>query len=241
MKPFLVDTHIHTVASGHAYSTVDEIAREASRKNLQVIAITDHAKSMPAGAHDFHFHNLKVIPKKLYGVTVLKGVEANIMDYEGNIDVSEEILEGLDLVIASYHPPCIAFSDERATTRGLIKIMENPKVNIIGHPGDARYPLNMKRIAQVAKETHTLLEVNNASLKPQSVRPGVKENLIELLKWCKHYETPVIVGSDSHVCYDVGELKESVELLEACDFPEHLIINTQPEKFLEFICYNTLK
>lgn len=235
MKPFLIDTHTHTVASGHAYSTVDEMARFSSEKRLEIIGITDHGSALPGGAHDFHFHNLRVIPKNLYGVRILKGIEANIIDFEGGIDVSTELLENLDIVIASFHPPCIPFNNEEIMTKTLIKIMENPSIDIIGHPGDARYPLDMKRIAEVARETSTLLEINNASLKPESFRPGVRENLVELLKWCKYYETPVIAGTDAHICYDVGSFKESIALFEELSFPEYLIMNTEPDKFLEFI------
>ena len=58
---FLTDLHIHTVASGHAYSTIEEIARAAGEKGLEIIAITDHTAGMPGGAHDFHFQNLGVV------------------------------------------------------------------------------------------------------------------------------------------------------------------------------------
>ena len=50
----IADMHCHTVASGHAYSTVQEIAREASNKGLEMVAITDHGPSMPGGPHCYH-------------------------------------------------------------------------------------------------------------------------------------------------------------------------------------------
>ena len=62
---FLTDMHIHTVASGHAYSTIDEIARFAAEKGLKVIAMTDHSSGMPGGPHDFHLHNTRAIPRVL--------------------------------------------------------------------------------------------------------------------------------------------------------------------------------
>lgn len=235
---YVTDLHIHTVSSGHAYSTVDENIRYAKMKGLEVIAITDHTSGMPGGAHNFHFGNLKVIPKVVDGVRVLRGVEANIIDFEGNIDIEEDILKGLDIAIASLHPPCIAFADEETVTRAVEKAMENPYVKILGHPGDSRYPINAERLVQASKRTGTLIEINNASLKPQSYRPGVRESLVDILKYCKLYEVPVVVNTDSHICYEVGVFEESYEFMIEQQFPENLILNTQPEKLLEILGCN---
>lgn len=237
---FLVDTHTHTTASGHAYSSVDEIARVASDRGLKIVAITDHSHGMPGGAHDYHFMNLRIIPREIHGVRILKGAEINIVDYEGNVDLSKEVMEELDLVVASLHPPCINFADKETITSCIEKVMENPLIHIIGHPGDDRYPLNPERIVKKAKETGTLLEVNNASLKPESFRPGVRENLKAILEECKKYQVKIVVGSDAHVCYDVGKLDEARELLTELNFPEDLVVNTNTDAIFEFISKNTL-
>ncbi|WP_070000769.1 phosphatase [Cellulosilyticum sp. I15G10I2] len=237
----LADTHVHTLASGHAYSTVDEIIREASRKGTKLVAITDHTSGMPGGAHDFHFMNLRAIPEEIYGVKVLRGAEINIIDYEGNVDAQEEIMNEVDMVIASLHPPCIAFAKKEAVTSCIEKVMQNPLIHIIGHPGDARYPLDFERIVKMSKETGTLLEINNASLKPSSFRPGVRESLIEMLHYCIKYQTHVVVGSDAHIAYDVGEFKESYNLLQELNFPKELVINTDVEALLTFISKKRLK
>ena len=237
----LVDVHTHTISSGHAYSTIDENMRAAGNKNLELIAMTDHSPGMPGSTHMFHFSNLKVIPNEMYGVKLLRGVEANIINYEGEIDMSEEVLSSLDIVIASLHPPCIAFSDEETVTSGIEKVMENPYVNIIGHPGDNRYPMDFERIVKASKKTGTLLEVNNASLKPGSFRPGVKENLVKMLNYCKMYNVPVVVGSDAHFYTEIGEFKEAIELFHEVDFPEALVLNTNPEKLVTFIKQKRLK
>jgi len=238
---FLADTHTHTVASGHAYSTIDEILREASKKETKLVAITDHTSAMPGGAHDFHFMNLHILPKEMYGVKILRGAEVNIIDYEGNVDAKQVLMENMDLVIASLHPPCIPFSDEQTLTRCIEKVMENPLINIIGHPGDARYPLDFERIVKKAKATGTLLEINNASLRPGSVRPGVRESLIIMLGYCKQYETQVVVGSDAHIFFEVAEFEESYKLLEELNFPSRLIMNTDIEKLITFISEKRLK
>lgn len=237
----LIDVHTHTVSSGHAYSTIDENMKAAGEKGLTTLAMTDHSPGMPGSTHLFHFANLKAIPNELHGVKLLRGVEANIVNYEGEIDMPNETLSSLDIVIASLHPPCIEFANEETVTIGVEKVMENPYVSIIGHPGDSRYPMNWERIVKAAKKTGTLLEINNASLKPGSFRPGVRENLVIMLKYCKQYEVPVVLGSDAHFYTAIGAFKEAIELLEEVDFPESLVLNTNPEKLVAFIQQKRLK
>ena len=231
----LIDTHVHTIASGHGYSTIDEIARFAKSKNMEVVAITDHSPGMPGGATPFYFGNIRILPDYIAGVRILKGIETNIIDYDGNIDFYPEILEQLDLVIASFHPPCIDMSDKETITRAVMKTIENPYVHIIGHPGDDRYPMDFEKVVQHAKKHNVLLEVNNASLRPTSLRIGVRENLVEILKYSVKYNHPVIVGSDAHFHEHVGGFKESIELLKEVDFPRELIMNLNKQRFLEFI------
>ncbi len=231
----LADTHVHTVASGHAYSTIDEIARYAKSQNLDAVAITDHTEGLPGGAHPYYFGNIRVLPDYIHGVRILKGAEVNIVDYEGKIDMGIEHLEHLDIVIASLHPPCIAFANEELITRAVMKAIENPYVDIIGHPGDNRYPLDFEKIVKHAKAHKVLLEVNNASLRPTSIREGVRENLVEILKLCIKYDNPIVVGSDAHFHEDVGSLAESIELLEEVSFPEHLVANLNQERLMSFI------
>ena len=232
---FLTDMHIHTVSSGHAYSTVDEIARFAGEKGLEIVAITDHNSGLPGGAHDYHFMNLKAIPRNLYGVTVLRGMEANIIDFEGNIDADEETIRGLDFVIASMHPPCLKFGERNEITRAMIGAMENPYVRVLGHPGDNRYPFDHEAVVLAAKRTGTILEVNNASLKPGGFRPGVRENLKILLELCKRHKVRVMANTDAHIAYDVGEFEESIKLFEEVNFPKELILNLHPKQILDFI------
>ncbi|MGL4362692.1 MAG: phosphatase [Cellulosilyticaceae bacterium] len=231
----LADMHIHTLASGHAYSTIDEIIRAAQMKNLELIGITDHSSGMPGSPHDYYFYNIRIIPRMIQGIKVLRGIEANIINYDGTIDVDEKTMECVDYVIASYHPPCIEFSDEKICTSGYINVMENPKVKIIGHPGDSRYPVNNKEIVLAAKRTGTLLEVNNASLLTTSFRPGVRENLVEMLKYCKQYDVQVIANTDAHISYQVGDFELTNKLFEETQFPEELVISTRPKELLEFI------
>ncbi len=88
----VADCHVHTVNSGHAYSTINEYATEAAEKGLELIGMTDHGPAMPGGPHIYHFDNLKIIPDNLHGVEILKGAEANIIGYDGSMDIRDSTL-----------------------------------------------------------------------------------------------------------------------------------------------------
>lgn len=231
----ILDTHTHTIASGHAYNTLNEMVRAAADKGLQLLAVTEHAPAMPGSCHEMYFHNLRVIRREKYGVQLLLGCELNIMDIDGTVDLSPVALQDIDLGIASMHLPCIKSGSREENTQAYLNVMKNPKVDIIGHPDDDRYPVDFLALVQGAAEHHKLLEVNNSSLKPGGFRQNTRKNDREMLKLCMKYQVPVVVGSDAHVEEDVGEFSEALGLLQELDFPEELVMNTSVERFLTFL------
>ena len=229
---FLMDTHTHSVASGHAYSTVDENLRWAEEKGLELVALTDHAPGMKDTTGHAFFANLHVLPEKLHGVRLLRGIELNIMDFEGNVDMDEKVLSRLDLGIASLHVPCITPGSRKENTAALVKVMQNPYVDIIGHPGDPRYDVDYKEVFRQAKETGTLLEINNASLIPGGFRDGSQENVKEILRMSMKEGVSVVLGSDAHFYTGIGDFSYAIDLLKEVGFPEELVLNTDPMRFL---------
>ena len=222
---YVLDLHTHTIASGHAYNTLREMAKAASDKGLSVLGITEHAPKMPGTCHSFYFHNLKTVPRELYGIRLLLGSEVNIMDFEGNIDLEERDLKGMDIIIASLHTPCIKPGSIKENTTAYLKVMENPYVNIIGHPDDGRYPVDYRALVEGAKEKGKVLELNNHSLDPKCFRRDARENDLKMLELCKEYAVPVIMGSDAHFDTLIGEFSMAKKLLEEVDFPEELVLN----------------
>lgn len=234
-----IDTHTHTLASGHAYNTINEMAKTAADKGLKGLAITEHAPQMPGTCHLFYFQNLRVVPRERYGIELLLGTELNIMNEDGEVDLPEETLKTLDIAIASMHTPC--FKGERTVekvTAAYEKVMEHRYVDIIGHPDDGRFPVDMERLVSQAKKTGTLLEVNNSSLRPDGFRENTKENCLRMLKECKKQGAMIVLGSDSHVDVDIAEYPYAEEVLKKADFPEELIANLSLEKLKASLKHN---
>lgn len=226
-----LDSHAHTLASGHAYNTIMEMAKAAADQKLELLAITDHAMAMPGTCHSFYFMNLRSLPRSMYGIEVLFGSEVNIMDYDGKLDMNQGLLEQMDVVVASMHTPCLKPGTMKEVTEGYLKVIENPFVNIIGHPDDARYPVDFEMIVPAAKEHHVLLELNNSSLKPDSSRKDPLPNDIRMLELCKKYHAQIIVDSDAHNVWEVGDHDYAYELLKAMDFPAELVVNRSVEMY----------
>lgn len=231
---YIMDMHTHTVASGHAYNTLFENAKYASEIGLQLLGTTDHGPLMPDAPHEWYFGNFKVLPRELFGVTMLYGCEANIMDYDGNIDLPLARQEKLDIMIASIHEPVMeANRNPDLNTTAFLKAMDNPNVNIIGHAGNPRFPIHEEELVKKAKEKNILIEINNSSF--LTSRLGSDKTCSKLALLCKEYRVKIILNSDAHCCLRIGNFDAAEEILKKINMPEDLIINSSKTDFLNFL------
>lgn len=230
---YVLDVHTHTMASGHAYSTLLENAKYASDIGLKLLGTTDHGPKMPGAPYIYYFNNFKVLPRIIYGVTMIYGCEANIIDYNGNLDVTGKSAKNLDIMIASLHDLCISPGSIEENTQALLKAMDNPLVDIIGHPGNPKFPIYEEKIVKKAKEKDILIEINNSSFKTS--RKGSEPNCIKIAELCKTYGVKVILGTDSHVCFTIGNFDKAGELMDKIEMPEELIMNTDEKKIINYL------
>ena len=225
----IADLHIHTVSSGHAYSTLEEYVAEAKRIGLKMIAITDHGPAMPGGPHYYHFSNMRMIPREINGIKVLRGIEANIINDKGEIDLTEQEIKWgeLDIVMAAMHPR-VGYENqgEEKNTEVLLKTLQNPYVNVIAHPGNPKYPVKIKEIVKAAKEKGILIEINNSS---DFSRPGSHERCVEIAREVKRIGWKVITGTDSHISTMLGRFDEALALLSEAGLTGEDVINTSEE------------
>lgn len=229
---YVVDTHTHTIVSGHAYNTWLENIKEASKNGIKVLGTTEHGPNMPGGPHLFYFGNMKVWPREIEGVFLLRGCEANIIDLEGNLDIPDALQEKLDIIIASLHDVCIKPGSKDENTKALLNAMNNPNVHIIGHSGNPSFPIHYEEVVKKAKEKNILIEINNGSF---GSRAGSESNCAEIAMLCKKHGVNVILGSDAHTCYQIGKFPKAEKLLEAVEMPEQLIMNTEGSKLLHYL------
>ena len=233
MIPDVLDLHTHTIASGHAYNTIYEMAYSASQKGVQLLGISDHGPAMEGAASSFYFRASRRVPRSLYGIQLLFGAELNILDYDGKLDLDDESAAPLDYVIASLHVECIKPGSTEDNTAAYLGAMKNPRVMILGHPDDGTFVSDYERIAYEAASQKVLIEMNEASFRPGTYRKNTFQNAKDLLLACRKYKTGIVVSSDAHIETDILQHKHALELLEEVEYPQEWIINTSVEKALQ--------
>ena len=226
------DMHTHTLASTHAYSTITENCKSAAEKGIRIIAMTDHWGEMPDSPHIWHFDNLRVLPRHICGVTVLRGVETNILNNEGELDMPRKTLENLEWVVASMHRQVYEPSTVQNHTMAYLKAAEDPIVDVIGHCTTALFPIDFEKCIKKCKECGKLVEINESSI---LYKKGSYENSYEVLKLCKKYEVPVVFDSDAHYCELIGVVDTAKKIASEVGFPERLVINSDFDRLAEFI------
>lgn len=226
----IAETHSHTIACSHAYSTIYENVQAAARKGLKFLCVTEHAPKMVDGPHEWFFNNLPLtVPDVLDGVIVLKGAEANILGFDGSLDLNERQLKKLDWVIASYHSPCCPPADIASHTAGWLAVAENPDVDVIGHCGDERFRFDYEPVIRAFAEHQKIVEFNAHSFHG---RPGSRKNCKQIALLCKKYGVRAVCSSDAHFFTEIGNAGEALDMLMEIGYPEELILNTDYERFL---------
>ena len=228
----LTDLHTHTIASTHAYSTITENAQEAARRGLEAIAMTDHCGEIPDAPHIWHFINMRVLPEYLCGVRILRGVEVNICDIHGRLDMEQQLLDKMDIVVASIHDPCYADCGKEDHTEAYMTVVENPAVDIIGHSGNPKFTYDYEAVVRRAGELGKMMEINSNSFK---IRKTSVPNCRKIAELCKKYGVGISVDSDAHFAPMVGCFDAAEEMLREIDFPEELIMNRSLSALQKFL------
>lgn len=224
----LADLHTHTIASGHAYSTLTENVQAARERGLELIAVTDHGPAVPQGAHPWHFWNLKVVPSILDGVRILKGCEANLVpDTENGLDLPDQVLALLDFVSVGFHPT--TGYDERdrlRNTEALLRVMSNPLVDQVTHPGnDEEFPIDMGAVVAAAVEHDVIIELNEHTFAPASARGASTAREREFAVAALEAGAAIALGSDAHYALYVGRFDSALRVAEEVGIPVDRIVN----------------
>lgn len=228
-----VDLHMHTVASTHAYSTLHDYIAVAKKKDITLFAITDHGPDMADAPHYWHFMNMHVWPRMVDGIGILRGIEANIKNTQGEIDCTGVMLERLDLIIAGFHEPVFPPCDKASHTQAIIAAMAAGDVHIISHPGNPKFPIDIQAVAAAAAKYQVALELNNSSFTHS--RKGSEANCRAIAEAVRDAGGYLALGSDSHIALTLGDFERCQEILDEVNFPEDRILNATPRRLLDFL------
>lgn len=232
-----VDLHTHTIASGHAFSTITEMASVAAARGLRGLGTTDHGPALPGGPHPYHFHALRFIPPHLRGVRIFRGVEANIIG-PGELDLPEHTLSRLDLIMAGFHEDCgFRGHDSAENTEALIQLMTKHHLHVLTHLGNPVFPIDGLVVAQRAAELGVAIEINNASFSIS--RKGSADNCRQMACYCAQFGTPVAINSDAHIADTVGEFEQALQAAEESGVRWEQIVNRTLESTLAFLGLDT--
>ncbi len=219
----IADLHTHTIASTHAYATITEMAAEAEKVGLFAMAVTDHARTMPGAPGPFYFESLGILPQYIGSVRVLRGIEANICDYNGNIDVDNKLQNYLEWIVASLHTLTIeGEATVEKCTNAYLKLAENPNVNVIAHSGSEYFKYDYEKVIPVLAKNGKLIEINDAAFR---YNKDYLPNCLKIAEICKMYGARICVNTDSHFTHTLGRAYKTLEMLEDIGFPEKLIVN----------------
>ncbi len=230
------DVHMHTVATD-GKNSIEEMAEAARARGYKYIAITDHSKNlaMANGLDDKraleHIRKIRAVDKKMEGLRVLAGIEVDILA-DGHLDLSDSVLEEMDVVIASVHSH---FNQEPAQmSERLLRAVANPNTAILGHPTgrlllrrDA-YKFDLEAVLEAAAQAGVAMELN--------AFPDRLDLCDTHLRLAKQHRVKIVVNTDSHHTAHLEKMRYGILQARRAWLSKADILNTLPaEKFLKSV------
>jgi DNA polymerase (family X) len=228
------DVHMHTVETD-GRNTIEEMAEAAHARGYEYIAITDHSKNLAFanGLTDEralqHIERIHAAAKKFKGMRILAGIEVDIL-VDGALDLSDPVLEKMDIVIASVHSH---FNQDRDTmTERLLKAIANPNVSVIGHPTGRQllrrdaYPFDLDAILKAALKHKVAMELNSF--------PDRLDLSDVHLRAAKHHGVKIVINTDSHHTSHLEKMRYGVTQARRAWLTKDDVLNAlPPSKFAQ--------
>ena len=221
------DLHMHTTATD-GRDDLETMAAAAHRLGHQYIAVTDHSKAlaMANGLDEHraleHAARVRALNGRFEGLTLLAGIECDILQ-DGRLDLDEECLAQLDLVVASVHSH---FSqDEPQMTDRMLRALECPWVDVIGHPTGRlllkREPLriDMAAVVTAAAERGVALEIN---CQPDRLDLGDRH-----ARLAREHGVALVISTDAHAVTALDRLRWGVQMARRAWASAEDVLNTR--------------
>jgi len=222
------DVHMHTIETD-GRNTIEEMAQAARERGYKYMAITDHSKNLAFanGLDDAraveHIKRIRAASEKVEGTRIFAGIEVDILE-DGNLDLSDSVLEQMDLVIASVHSHFNQPAEEM--TSRLLKAIENPNVSIIGHPTgrillrrDA-YPFDMDAVLEAAARNKVAMELN--------AYPDRLDLCDRHLRMARQRGVKIVINTDSHHTSHLEKIRFGVLQARRAWLTPADVLNTLP-------------
>ncbi len=228
------DLHIHSIRSQCGTMTYGEIVGRARGLGMRSVAITDHALAF--GVDRFQFHILvKRFPDVVDGVRVYKGIELNVVDADGTVDMPFELLGHFDYVALGMHPVegCYRGEDSAANTDALLAALErHPWVDSVVHPTQRTHPLRFSRLLPEMARLGIAFEVNDCGHRYGKADPS---RTAEVLGRAVLAGVPLLTNSDAHVFHEVGGDDAIREVFERADLDPDIALNADTDALEAFL------
>lgn len=220
MISIVADLHTHTIASGHGADTLRTMCEFAIKKGFKGIGITDHGPGLPGGASPIYFMSLRRLANALNpGIRIIRGIEDDIIDTNGNLALNRETREELELILTGLHPlTWISEQSPKTRTVAIINAIINKQIHVLSHPVGISYEFDFRAVAEAAARYHVALEFNGTKIKDKEIH-------YNFLDVCEKTGASIVVNSDAHAAEEVGLFNHALKIIDETGFPKERIIN----------------
>jgi DNA polymerase (family 10) len=222
------DVHMHTVETD-GKCTIEEMALAARDRGYKYMAITDHSKNLAFanGLDDkraeAHIKKIRAASKQIEGITIFAGIEVDILA-DGELDLSDPVLEQMDIVIASVHSH---FNQEPAQmTDRLLRVIENPNTSLMGHP-TGRMLLRRDAFSFDYDKVFTAAAKAGVAME-QNAYPDRLDLRDQHLRMAKAKGVKFIINTDAHHTSHMEKIRYGVLQLRRAWLTKQDVLNTLP-------------
>lgn len=201
------DFHVHSIASGHAFSTLREYVMEAKDRGIKGFALTDHGPGMNGAPHLVYFTNLQTIPTHVEGVRIFKGCEANVMNYKGDLDIGIRLQKNLEIVLAGIHPQTnFPQNGTRSNnTKAITRALEKNRIHIVTHPYAPNFSVEISEVIKAANDNNVIIELNLSQISRYSRNDNFRKNIDLVIENAVKNEKKISISTDAHVYTQIGD------------------------------------
>ncbi len=228
------DMHVHSIRSQCGTMTYGEIVARAVTLGMRSVAITDHALAFHTNRFQFHIL-VKRFPDTVDGIRVYRGIEANVVDEAGTLDLPDELVDRFDWIALGMHPVegCLRGRDRETTTAALLAALErHPWIDVVVHPTQRTHDLDFDRVLPALAGHGIAMEINDCGHRYGKADP---DRTADVLRRGVSAGVAVVASSDAHVFHELGEDSSIRDVFRRAQLDPALAVNADGERLRAFV------